>query len=118
MLLTGTPVAEKYEKEGKNRLRKEIERAISNSDPQVVAMADEGVLVTQEASEIEREALDWLWKGWFAKGYLNLIAGETGAGKDLILSSVISCLTTGSPLPGETEKRDPKRRLFLGMKMG
>ena len=118
MLLTGTPVAEKYEKEGKNRLRKEIERAISNSDPQGGRTADEGVLVTQEASEIEPEALDWLWKGWFAKGYLNLIAGETGAGKDSILSSVISCLTTGSPLPGETEKRDPKRVLFLGSEDG
>jgi hypothetical protein len=77
-------------------------------------------LITRNLSSIEMKAIEWLWPGWIAKRYINLWAGETGAGKSTALSYVTSIETTGAPWPGDAEEsqREPGRVLWLGSEDG
>lgn len=63
-------------------------------------------------------AIEWLWTGWIPKGYITLLAGETGAGKSTVFADVTARITTGAPWPGEYDCpnawRKPERVLWLG----
>lgn len=65
---------------------------------------------------VEMRSIDWLWLGWIAKGYITLIAGETGAGKSTVLADITARVTTGASWPGESQQavRAPGRVLWLG----
>ncbi len=71
-------------------------------------------LVGRTLGTVQMRAIDWLWTGWIPKGYVTLIAGETGAGKSTVLADVTARVTTGTPWPGEYEPRQPGRVLWLG----
>lgn len=71
-------------------------------------------LVMRNAATIEPQAVDWLWTGWIAKGFINIIAGETGAGKSTVLADVVARVTTGAAWPGEDCGRAPGQVLWLG----
>lgn len=72
-------------------------------------------LIGRSLAGVQARAIDWLWTGWIPKGYITLVAGETGAGKSTVLSAVTAKVTTGAPWPGaEQEWRAPGRVLWLG----
>ncbi|MDH0549604.1 MULTISPECIES: AAA family ATPase [Stenotrophomonas] len=71
-------------------------------------------LVGRTLGTVQMRAIDWLWIGWIPKGYVTLLAGETGAGKSTVLADVTARVTTGAPWPGEYQQREPSRVLWLG----
>jgi hypothetical protein len=71
-------------------------------------------LIGRDLSTVQMRAVDWLWTGWIPKGYITLLAGETGAGKSTVLADVTARVTTGAPWPGEHQTRQPGRVLWLG----
>lgn len=74
-------------------------------------------LVMRTADTIVMRAIDWLWPGFIACSFLNLLVGETSAGKSTVLADVTARVTTGQPWPGEdpnTPLRGPGRVLWLG----
>lgn len=71
-------------------------------------------LIGRTLGDVQPRSIDWLWVGWIPKGYITLIAGETGAGKSTVLADVMARLTTGEPWPGEQDRREPGRVLWLG----
>lgn len=77
-------------------------------------------LVGRSLDGVAMRAIDWLWTGWIPKGYITLLAGETGAGKSTVLADVTARVTTGDPWPGEDEnsRRAPGRVAWLGSEDG
>jgi len=77
-------------------------------------------LVCRSLADVQMRAIEWVWTGWIPKGYITLVAGETGAGKSTILADIAARITTGAPWPGEpTEgRREPGRVLWLGSEDG
>lgn len=75
-------------------------------------------LVGRELGSVQMHAIEWLWTGWIPKGYITLLAGETGAGKSTVFADVSARVTTGAPWPGEYDCpnawREPERVLWLG----
>jgi len=75
-------------------------------------------LVFRSLGEVQMHAIEWLWTGWIPKGYITLLAGETGAGKSTVFCDVAARVTTGAPWPGEYDCpntwRKPERVLWLG----
>jgi len=75
-------------------------------------------LVGRQLSGVQMHAIEWVWLGWLPKGYITLLAGETGASKSTLLSDIAARITTGAPWPGEYDCpnawRKPERVLWLG----
>lgn len=75
-------------------------------------------LIGRALAGVAMHAIEWLWVGWIPKGYITLVAGETGAGKSTILADLVARITTGAPWPGELDCpnawRAPERVLWLG----
>ncbi len=76
------------------------------------------VLQGRTLDTVVPQSVEWIWPGWLAKRYINLIAGETGAGKSTVLADMVARITTGAPWPDEKEKREPSRVLWLGAEDG
>jgi DNA polymerase bacteriophage-type len=53
----------------------------------------EGILEAIWASDVKKEAIDWLWPGRFAFGKLGLLVGLPEEGKSMILCYIAACLT-------------------------
>lgn len=62
----------------------------------------------RKAAEIEKRQIEWLWNGYVPRGKLTLVTGDPQAGKSTFLCELVASLTTGRPLPGETEPREPE----------
>lgn len=77
-------------------------------------------LVFQPLADVQMRAIDWLWTGWIPKGYITLLAGETGAGKSTILADIAARVSRGVAWPGEQVEvwRTPGRVLWLGSEDG
>ena len=59
-------------------------------------------------SEEGIEPVCFLWKPYIPQGTITIVAGDPDAGKSLMMIDIVARLTTGEPLPGETEKtREP-----------
>ena len=75
-------------------------------------------LIGRVLDGVQIHAIEWLWTGWLPKGYITLLAGETGAGKSTIFADIAARITTGAPWPGEYDCpsawRTPERVLWLG----
>ena len=75
-------------------------------------------LIGRSLAGVSMHAIEWLWVGWIPKGYITILAGETGAGKSTVLADVTARITTGAPWPGEFDCpnswRTPERVLWLG----
>lgn len=75
-------------------------------------------LVGRELGDVQIRAIEWVWTGWIPKGYITILAGETGAGKSTVQADITARITTGAPWPGEYDCpsawRTPERVLWLG----
>ena len=56
-------------------------------------------LMTQRASEIEPEPVEWLIEGAIPMGMLVVIGGQPGMGKSQIAIKLAAAVTTGEGLP-------------------
>jgi hypothetical protein len=56
-------------------------------------------IVSQRASDIEPERLEWVWPGRIAKGKLVLIGGPPGLGKSQLTAFVSATISTGGAWP-------------------
>jgi hypothetical protein len=65
------------------------------------------------AADVSEEDVDYLWQDRLARGFVSLLAGETGLGKTFTILDVVARLTTGKPLPGTGEVHDPIRVLII-----
>ncbi|MCG2841369.1 AAA family ATPase, partial [Sandaracinobacter sp. RS1-74] len=75
-------------------------------------------LIGRSLMGVAMRAIEWLWTGWIPKGYITILAGESGAGKSTILADIVARITTGAPWPGPRgipgDWRRPERVLWLG----
>ena len=57
-------------------------------------------------SDVQEEAIQWLWRGWLARGKLSLLMGPPGLGKSLITHWLSARVSTGGEWPdsGECEQ--------------
>lgn len=68
--------------------------------PTSSAEGDSGPTVTLTcAADIEPQPIDWLWKGWLARGMLHMLAGDGGTGKTTAALSIAAAVSTGGRLP-------------------
>jgi len=61
----------------------------------------------QPASELEPQAVDWLWPGRLARGKLAILDGDPGMGKSLLSLDLCARLSTGRPLPEHSSGAQP-----------
>jgi hypothetical protein len=64
-------------------------------------------------SEIENEEIDWLWKGFLAKGHMTLLDGAPGQGKSMVITDLIARFTTGREWPDGSPGGAPGRVLII-----
>jgi hypothetical protein len=58
-------------------------------------------------SAIPARAIDWLWGGHLARGTLEMLTGQPGAGKSQIQCQYVASVTTGRPWPDGTNGMAP-----------
>jgi putative DNA primase/helicase len=56
-------------------------------------------LISQRASDVVPERINWLWPGRIAVGKLTLIGGQPGFGKSQLTMAVAACVSNGSAWP-------------------
>ena len=75
-------------------------------------------LLTRTADTVDIDSIDWLWPGFLARKFLNLVVGETAASKSTTIADIVARETTGRPWPGEPETAEygrlPGRVLWVG----
>lgn len=88
----------------------EIRRGVATAEPRP------GALQLRSANTVAFQSVWWLWPGYLACSFLNLVVGETSAGKSTVLADVAARVTRGAPWPGEPAEaiRTPGRVLWLG----
>lgn len=59
------------------------------------------ILVNGASQEIED--IDWLWKGWLAKGKFHLLAGAPGTGKTMLALNMAATVTRGGKWPDKSD---------------
>jgi hypothetical protein len=63
--------------------------------------------------QVEPKAVKWTWANRIAPGFISIFAGKTGIGKSFVLCDIAAKLTTGRPMPMETEGSAPCGVLFI-----
>jgi len=63
--------------------------------------------VVEQVSEIVAKEPPWLWPGRIRQGELTMLFGEASAGKTLVVADLISRISRGEALPGETPPAAP-----------
>lgn len=94
----------------------EPSRALAALEPAIIKARSlqNGVgLTTVVASSITPKRVTWLWYGRIPKGKLVVVAGDAGLGKTTAVIDWIARLTTGRPLPGTKQARDPMTCLIM-----
>jgi hypothetical protein len=56
---------------------------------------------------VREQKVDWLWRSRIPRGALTVLDGDPGGGKSVLSIDIAAHVSTGTPLPGETAKRDP-----------
>ena len=72
-------------------------------------------IITRNLSQVETRALAWLWGRRIVRGAFGLLGGLPGVGKSFLLAAIVAAVTTGLPLPGETEEREPADVILLAL---
>jgi len=66
------------------------------------AIEEENPILLTCASDITPEPVDWLWKGWIAKGKVHLSAGKPGSGKTTTALDLAATMSKGGLWPDGT----------------
>lgn len=77
--------------------------AVGAPSPRVITM-----------STVVREHITWTWRGRIARALINLLDGDPGVGKSTITIDLAARITTGEPMPLETDRRPPSDVLLIG----
>jgi putative DNA primase/helicase len=64
-------------------------------------------------ASVEAVDVEWLWKGWIARGKLHLICGMPGVGKSYTTCDLAARITRGGTWPDGSQGSDPAEVLFL-----
>jgi len=56
-------------------------------------------LMTVKACDVEPKELDWLWQHRFLRGHINMIAGDPGLGKSMLLLDMAARASSGDNWP-------------------
>lgn len=65
-------------------------------------------------NHVTAKPIDWLWKNRIPRGKLTLVAGTQGGGKSYLSMAMLSSLSRGAPLPGNTEGfSEPTESLYV-----
>lgn len=75
-------------------------------------------IVSRSLDKVKVRSIKWLWQGWIPKGYVTLVAGETGASKSTILADIAARVSTGRPWPDDNDWRTPNAVMWLGSEDG
>jgi hypothetical protein len=59
------------------------------------------------ASEVAPKPIAWLWRGRVPLGKATMLDGDPAQGKSTLSIDIAARVTTGAPMPGETEGREP-----------
>lgn len=54
-------------------------------------------------SDVVPEQVSWLWAGRIPRGKLTIFDGDPGVGKSTLIYCIAACVSTGQPLPGQSE---------------
>jgi len=73
---------------------------LSSEDRQQIEERAPRSLALQRLADVKPELVSWLWAGRIARGKLNLLVGDPGAGKSFASLAIAASVTTGAPLPG------------------
>ena len=74
--------------------------------------------VTVRLNNVEREEIRWRWANRLARGKLHIFDGDPGVGKSFLTLAIAAAVTTGAPLPGDSERHDPQDVLVLSAEDG
>jgi putative DNA primase/helicase len=93
-----------------DRALERIDAAIATRTPAMPARLEESAPAGEyardvsliKASDLEPEAITWLWPGWLAAGKMHILAGAPGTGKTTIALSLAATLTSGGRWPDGT----------------
>jgi putative DNA primase/helicase len=85
-----------------------VRRALGMHRPQTKKPAAKSHILIQRASETKPEPIDWLWKGWLARGMFHILGGHGGTGKSTLAGATMaSVITTGVRWPDGTQCSQP-----------
>jgi hypothetical protein len=91
---------DKTDEEDYDRLVRQAraKRARGERDPAVV-VAGGATVELQSAASIAPQPIEWLWRGWLARGRLHLLAGQPGAGKTTLALEFAAIISSGGAWP-------------------
>jgi hypothetical protein len=89
-----------------------------NLPNQFVKPIESDELILRSMGTVKMKHVDYMWSGWIPKGYVTLVAGETGAAKTTVVADITARVTTGAPWPGEEVGRKPVKVMWLGSEDG
>lgn len=88
---------------GLEAVNRDITKANAPSKARIPPTADNApTAILVRASDIEPEAIEWLWRGWLAAGKLHILAGAPSTGKTTIALYMAAVLSLGALWPDGT----------------
>lgn len=71
-------------------------------------------VILTRGSDVQPEAVDWLWHGWLAARMLHLIGGSPGTGKTTIAVAFAAAITSGGNWPDGTPAKTGRVLIWSG----
>lgn len=68
--------------------------------------------------DVKPEKVTWLWGGRLPIGKIALLEGPPGLGKSTAALDIAARVSTGAPMPGATERREPAAALIASVEDG
>lgn len=86
-------------------LRRLVEAASRTGKNGNEARSSAADYIARSFDQIEEESLDWLWYGMLPRHVVTVLDGNSDVGKSTLLLDIVARVTSGKPMPGETEVR-------------
>ena len=80
--------------------------------------SNDSPLVIQRLSDVQPEAISWLWPNCLAIGKLTLVGGNPGVGKSQVAASITGTVSGGGSFPGSDEPVNSGSVIFVGVEDG
>lgn len=62
--------------------------------------------------DVQAEAVQWIWYPYIPKGKITIVQGDPGEGKTTLTLSLVSLLTRGQPMPGNSNALPPMNVIY------